>query len=204
MGSKVLDGYNSDIYTQLKTLESIIMLNKILSEIIMRAKTLDIDNYYIGAGCITQTVWNYLSNNTLNYGIKDIDFIYFDDKNLDFRTENKVISKVKELYSDLEVEMDVKNQARVHLWYKSHFGYDIEPYTSLESAINTWPTTATAIGVREQENNKLQIYAPFGLNDLFGKIVRANKAQITEEIYNNKVENWLRKWPDLKIIQWGD
>ncbi|MDF2674711.1 MAG: hypothetical protein K0R09_2979, partial [Clostridiales bacterium] len=142
------------------------------------------------------------SNNPLEFGIKDIDFVYFDDKNLDFESENRVISKVKDLYSDLEIEVDVKNQARVHLWYKSHFDSTIKPYTSLESAINTWPTTATSIGVRKEKDNKVKVYAPFGLNDLFGKIVRANKVQITREIYENKVSSWLNKWPDLKIVPW--
>ncbi len=202
MKHELLNGYNEDIYKQLKILESIIMSNKIISEAIERAHILDINNYYIGAGCIAQTVWNYLSDKPLNYGIKDIDFVYFDDKNLDLNSEDRIISKVKKLYSDLDVQIDVKNQARVHLWYKLHFGYDIQPYASLEHAVNTWPTTATAIGVRRIENNKLKVYAPFGLNDLFGKIVRANKAQITKQIYENKVSSWLSRWPDLKIIQW--
>lgn len=114
----------------LKILESIIMSNEIISISLKRAKQLDIDNYYIGAGCIAQTVWNYLSNNPLEYGIKDIDFVYFDDKNLDFESESRVISTVKDLY------------------------------------------------------NEFKVYAPFGLNDLFGKIVRANKSQITKEIYD--------------------
>lgn len=202
MKYELLNGYNLDIHAQCKALENIIMSNEIINIAMERAKLLDIDNYYIGAGCIAQTVWNYLSNNPLEYGIKDIDYVYFDDKNLDFESENRVISKVKDLYSDLKIEVDVKNEARIHLWYKSRFGYTIEPYISLESALNTWPTTATSIGVRKGKNNELKIYAPFGLNDLFGKIVRANKAQITKQVYENKVSSWLNKWPDLKIIPW--
>lgn len=197
-----MNGYNLDINSQVKILESIIMSNKTLNTVIEGAKLLKIDNYYIGAGCIAQTVWNYLSGTSLNYGIKDIDFVYFDGVNLDLESENNVASKVKDLYSDLKIKVDVKNQARVHLWYESHFGYAIKPYTSLESAINSWPTTATSIGVRKGKDNEFKVYAPFGLNDLFGKIVRANKAQITKQIYENKVSNWLAKWPDLKIIPW--
>lgn len=199
---KLLNGYNSDIQTQLKVLENILMLSGSINTAIERAKLLDMDNYYIGAGCIAQTIWNYLSNNPLEYGIKDIDFVYFDDKKLDLDSENKVILKVKDLYSDLNLEIDVKNQARVHLWYKSHFGSEIDPYTSLEAALNTWPTTATSIGVRKEKNTELKVYAPFGLNDLFGKIVRPNKVQITRQVYENKVSSWLNKWPDLKIVPW--
>lgn len=198
----MLEGYNQDIYTQLSTLEDIIMSSEIINTVLKRAKQLDIDNYYIGAGCITQTVWNYLSNYPLDYGIKDIDFVYFDELKLDFESENSIIMQVKQLYSDLGIEIDVKNQARVHLWYKDHFGYSIEPYTSIESAINTWPTTATAVGIRIEKNNEFKVYAPFGLNDLFGKIVRANKAQITKQIYKKKVTSWLDRWSDLKVIPW--
>lgn len=202
MKHQLLKGYNLDIHRQIEVFEKIIMLSETLSEAIERAKTLDLDNYYIGAGCITQTVWNYLSNNPLDYGIKDIDFVYFDDNNLDLEAENEVILKIKNLYSDLKIQIDIKNQARVHLWYKSHFGYEIKPYSSLEDAINTWPTTATAIGVRKEKNNEFKVYAPFGLNDLFGKIVRANKAQITEEIYKSKVASWTSKWEGLTVIPW--
>lgn len=201
MKHELLNGYNLDIHLQLKVLESIIMSNEIINIAIERARLLDIDDYYIGAGCITQTVWNYLSDNPLEYGIKDIDFVYFDD-NLDFESENRIILKVKELYSDLKIEVDVKNQARVHLWYKNHFGYNIEPYKSLESVLNTWATIATSIGVRRGKDNKLKVYAPFGLNNLFGKIVRANKSQINKQIYEDKALSWLKKWPDLKIIPW--
>jgi hypothetical protein len=204
MGHELFDGNNFVNDTQLKELESIIMANESIKTAIDGGRLLGLENYYIGAGCITQTVWNYLSNNPLDYGIKDIDFVYFDDKNLDFESENRVISTVKELYSDLKIEVDVKNQARVHLWYKNRFGYDIDPHPSLEAAINKWPTTATAIGVRKEVDNELKVYAPFGLNDLFAKIVRANKVQITKEIYENKVSSWLNKWPNLKVIPWED
>ena len=197
----MLKGYNLDINTQINMLEDIIMSSEIMNIALTRAKQLNIANYYIGAGCITQTVWNYLSNYPLDYGIKDIDFVYFDNVNLDFESENSVIRQVKQIYSDITIEIDVKNQARVHLWYEDRFGYSIQPYTTLESAINSWPTTATALGVRIEDND-FKVYAPFWLNDLFGKIVRANKTQITKQIYENKASSWLSKWPDLIVIPW--
>ena len=60
--------------------------------------------------------------------------------------------------------------------------------------------TATALGLRRDSKGKWIVYAPFGLNDLFGKIVRANKTQITKEIYEKKVIKWRAIWTDLKII----
>ncbi len=202
MPGDFLDGYNKDILLQAKILESILTSSKLIREVLKRAKLSGLDNYYIGAGCITQTVWNYLFHQPFDYGIKDIDFVYFDNINLDYEAENRVIAGVKGLYADMKIDIDIKNQARVHLWYKDHFGYDILPYSNLETAINTWPTTVTAIGVRKKEDDSLRVYAPFGLNDLFGKIVRPNKAQITEEIYLTKTSRWLEKWPELTIIPW--
>ena len=84
--------------------------------------------------------------------------------------------------------LDIKNQEGVHLWYKEKLRYDIEPYTSLESAINKWPTTASSIGIRRCENH-WQIYAPFGIEDLMNSRVVANNRQITESIYLKNKRN---------------
>lgn len=195
-----MTGYNEELGRQIKILHEIIKQNDLLYSLICLAEQAELKNYYIGAGCIAQTVWNYQSGNDPMYGISDFDFVYFDEADLSYETEEKIGEKIKSLISG-RVEIDVKNEARVHLWYKSHFGYDIQPYISIESAINTWPTTATSVGVRI-ENSRLLVYAPFGLNDLFGRIVKANKAQITKEIYEKKVSKWLPKWPELTVIPW--
>lgn len=182
--------------------KSIIMSSPILKEVITKAASLSIKNYYIGAGAVAQTVWNHFSNKPFDYGINDIDFVYFDNTDLSEGAENKVINEVKALYPSLGVSLDVKNEARVHLWYKSHFGYDITPYSSLEKAIDTWPTTATAVGVKLKPSGDLKVYSPFGLCDLLNMTVRANKTQITKEIYEAKVNKWTKKWPNLKVIPW--
>ena len=89
----------------------------------------------------------------------------------------------------------------MHLWYGNRFGYDIEPYISAEDAISTYPTSATAIGVK-LENDILKVYAPFGLNDLFGMVVRPNKTKIAREVYYGKVDKWTEKWSNLKVFEW--
>jgi hypothetical protein len=69
--------------------------------------------------------------------------------------------------------------ARVHVWYKEAFGKEIKPYTSTEDAIDTWPTTATSVGVR-YSNGRFQVYAPYGLHDLLGMIVKPIKRSSQE------------------------
>jgi hypothetical protein len=193
--------FNADLHTQMEYLTKIIMLNKPLLNVIQKATDIGLRSYYIGAGCIAQTVWNYQTNSELTNGISDIDFVYYDDSDLSFDAENFTNERIASIMEPCPIKLDIKNQARVHLWYKERFGYDIRPYDSIESAINTWPTTATSLGVR-LENEQMIIYAPFGLNDLFGMIVKANKAQITEEIYMQKVKKWIAKWPTLTVIPW--
>ena len=195
-----MTGFNCDLNTQISLLADILKQNKPVYSVIEKAAYLDMQDYYITAGCIAQTVWNYQTERDLMYGISDIDFIYYDGSDLSYEAENTVIDYINGVIRT-DLKLDIKNQARVHLWYGKHFGYDIVPYISAEDAINTYPTSATAIGVR-LENGILKVYAPFGLNDLFGMTVRANKTKITPEIYYNKSEKWQSKWSELTVIPW--
>lgn len=68
-------------------------------------------------------------------------------------------------------------------------------------AISTWPTTATAIGVR-LEGGALTVCAPFGLNDMLGQTVRPNKVQVTEETYLKKCVKWGALWDTLTFVPW--
>jgi hypothetical protein len=72
----------------------------------------------------------------------------------------------------------------------------------VEHAIDSMPTTVTSIGVRRNGRGALDVYAPFGLTDLFGSIVRPNKRQITRDIYERKLARWTRIWPHLQVIAW--
>ncbi|MTI31147.1 nucleotidyltransferase family protein [Xanthovirga aplysinae] len=165
---------------------------------------LEIEDCYIGAGAIAQTVWNELTNRPVDYGIEDIDIIYHNPLKVKEEDEEKILQYLNESLGEYPYRLDVKNEARVHLWYREKFGYDIAPYKSVESAINTWPTTATSLGVRKLSEKSWEIYAPFGLKDVFNLKIRANNRQITQNIYNKKVEKWIKKWPELDVLPWDD
>lgn len=85
--------------------------------------------------------------------------------------------------------------------YEEKFGTGLAPYLSTEDAITTFPTTATAIAVQPRADG-LHVFAPYGLSDLLGLIVRPNKKQITRPIYEAKVKKWLAVWPDLRVVGW--
>ncbi len=182
---------------------SVIKQNEELMKVFDALDKLDIKNYYVGAGAIAQSIWNYKTGKDINYGISDIDIVYFDPTNNGEEQESKLRESLKAMLGDFPLWLDIKNQARVHLWYKEKFGYDILPYESLEAAINTWPTTATAIGVRKIKEDWV-VYAPFDLKDVMDLRVIANSRSITEEIYMNKVKKWKTKWPELDCLEWDD
>ena len=76
--------------------------------------------------------------------IKDYDVIYF-DRDVSYEAENKVIQAAEKLFKDLDAKVEIRNQARVHVWFEKHFGYKSKPFLSSEEGINSWRTTATAV-----------------------------------------------------------
>ena len=182
-------------------LRAILEENAALQEILRLTPELGLSRWYLGAGCIAQTVWNVQHGFEPGAHIKDYDLVYFDASDLSFEAEDRVIQAARILLAHIPVAVEVRNQARVHLWYERRFGYPIPPYRSVHDAIDSWPTTATAIGVR-QTPIEFAIYAPFGLEDLFAMIARPNKRQVTEEVYVRKVERWRTHWPRLRILSW--
>ncbi|WP_246187855.1 nucleotidyltransferase family protein [Paenibacillus tengchongensis] len=175
----------------------------LLMEVFRLARKLGPYPYYIGAGCLVQTVWNGLTGRELDYGIGDVDIIYYDGEDLGYEAEDKMIARGRELFAGIPFPVDLKNQARVHLWYEQKFGVHLAPYTSLEAAIDSWPTTVTSLGARLSGEDEWHIYAPFGLGDLFALTLRANKALVTEEVYRNKAGKWQRLWPELNVEPWA-
>lgn len=182
-------------------LTELLSRNSTVMEILRLAPQLRLPSWYLGAGCIAQTVWNHLHGFAPDFGVKDYDLVYYDANDLSWEAENERIQQAARLFDGLSQAVEVRNQARVHLWYEQHFGYPIEPYRSAEHAISTWPTTATAVGVR-RESAQLAICAPYGLADLFALIVRPVKAQVTREIYLRKAQRWAQQWPKLSVLPW--
>ena len=182
-------------------LAGIIRQERWLWEILVWLAARNPPDWHVGAGCLTQCVWNRLSGRPSRVGVNDIDVVFFDPGDLREDPETTLEADLADAFGDLKMAFDVKNQARVHLWYAQRFGYAIPPYPSVHAAIDTWPTTATAIAVTLRDGEPA-IYAPFGLGDLFAMTARPNKRQITPEIYEKKVMRWRRHWPELTVVPW--
>ena len=184
--------------------EQIIRSNKtimnILEELSLYSlKHPDFNNYYLAAGCVCQTVLNYLHGYDLNNNINDYDIVYYDE-DISYEKEDKIIKDLNNLF---DVSVDIKNQARVHLWYNSKYNVNYDPYKSVEESIGTWCSTMSCIGIR-LDNDKLVIYSPYGLDDLFNMRVVPVKKRFVKGSYDEKVKRWKRNWNKLEIIEWED
>ena len=182
-------------------LRPILARSPIVATVVDRWAEIGLPDCWLVAGCLAQTVWNDAFGLPATHGISDIDLVYFDGSDLSEETEAGHATRVRALFADLGLWIDVKNEARVHLWYAEKFGNELTPYVSTEDAITTFPTTATAIGVQPRPDG-LHVFAPYGLSDLLSLIVRPNKKQITQAIYDAKVKKWRTRWPDLRVVAW--
>src|SRR6201981_3926412 len=93
------------------------------------ARHLCLPDWLVFSGSVYKPVLNHLTGRPFDYGIKDYDLGYFDDSDLSYEAEDAVIRRVKVAFDEpLRSMVEVRNQARVHLWFEAKFG---EPYTTL-------------------------------------------------------------------------
>jgi hypothetical protein len=105
-------------------LERVQALTNILQEIprvmdiLQCIRDLQIRDGWLVSGGIYQTIWNVITDRPLDHGIKDYDVIYFDGRDLSYEGEDAVIQQVQSALPVLGELVEVRNQARVHLWYE--------------------------------------------------------------------------------------
>ncbi|BBK43588.1 hypothetical protein STVA_36080 [Allostella vacuolata] len=172
-----------------------------LGQVLDALPALDLPQAHVAAGAIAQTVWNHATGRPPGHGIADLDIVYFDPADLSAEAEQAADARARAAFPALPLRLDVKNQARVHLWYQRRFGRAIDPYRSIAAAVATYPTTATAIAVRREEG-RLAGHAPFGLDDLLALTIRPNHRLVTEAVYRAKAARWQALWPELRVLPW--
>jgi len=168
--------------------------------ILERLPALGLKDVWLVSGSLFQTVWNVQTDRSVGYGIKDYDIFYF-DPDTSWEAEDKIIRRCAEIFADLSVEIEARNQARVHLWYKQKFGSDYTPLGSSCEGIDRFLAIACKVGLSPQEEGAPAIYAPNGLEDVADMIVRPNPSDnYTAELYLAKAKRWQARWPELRVL----
>jgi len=154
---------------------------------------------WIVSGCLVRTAWNVQTTRAVDYGINDYDIFYF-DPDTSWQAEDAVIRELQSRLANLGVKIEVRNQARVHLWYPEKHGL---PYPALQSStqgIDRFLTKNTQVGIRRTHDGH-DVYAPDGFDDIANLIVRPNPGpNFSAANYEAKARRWKMLWPELTVL----
>lgn len=197
-----MDGAQSYIDDQLAQFERIVSSNPTVAAVLSLAHDLDLPNWYLTAGAVFQTVWNCVTRRDPEQGIRDYDLFYYDRSDMSWEAEDAVIRHVGERFGSLGEVVEVRNQARVHLWYEEKFGRPCPAHPNSEAAIDAFAATTCCFGVRLDANERMRVYAPHGFADLFSLVLRPNPVLAPREVYEAKAARWSSQWPELRVLPW--
>jgi uncharacterized protein len=166
--------------------------------ILDRLAALALPDAWLVAGCLFQTVWNLRSGAAPDAGIKDYDLFYFDASDLSASAEAAVQRRVQDGFADLGVQIEIKNQARVHTWYPSYFGYPYAPLTCSRDGLDRFLVRCTCVGLQPTDDG-LVLYAPHGLDDLYAGILQPNPLCDHPPLFTQKALSYQSRWHWLEI-----
>jgi hypothetical protein len=176
-------------------LQSIIASDRQRMYVLRLVRELKLSDCWVAAGFVRSCVWDYMHQRSPSPLPHDIDVIWHDPLQAMPACDAMLESRLRA--QDSTLGWSVKNQARMH-----ERNVD-RPYMSASDAMRYWPETATAVGVRINDQADIEINAPFGLDDLFALIVRPTERFVAEKhsIYADRVhgKGWQTTWPRLKI-----
>lgn len=178
---------------------AMILANPINRIMLERLPQLGVPDTWLVAGCLFQTAWNLLSDRPSTAGIKDYDVFYCDGSDLSWHAEDRIIRRAEDLFADLDATIEVRNQARVHLWFRRRFGEPCPRLTSSRQAIGRYLVLCTCVGARRVSGH-VEVFAPHGLDDLFRGRLAPNPVNRSLGLFNAKVASYRARWPWLSVI----
>jgi hypothetical protein len=167
-----------------------------------RAREMQLPDWWLVSGILYNSVWNHLTGRPSGFGIKDIDLFYFDDADFSYEAEDAVIKRGEAAFADLAVPVEIRNQARVHLWFEQRFGAAYPKLTSGKEGVSYFASKTHAVAVTLEPNCAMLLHAPFGLNDIFSFRITPNHALDNRVTHNAKAERQMKLWRELTFEPW--
>jgi len=180
-------------------LETIVRATPDLMHVLATARSLGLPDWLVFSGAVYQPVWNHLTGRAPAFGIKDYDLAYFDASDISYEAEDVVIRRVAAAFAPPLREMvEVRNQARVHVWFPDKYGEPYPPLRNSAEALERFTAPAFAVGVRLEADDSLTVAAPFGLEDLFAMRIRPNPVRPSTGL-TRTIANARSRWPELTV-----
>ncbi len=188
----------SDLETRLT---DIVRADAGLMHVLRTMRGLGLADWRIFSGAVYQSVWNALTARPAGYGVRDYDIGYF-DPDVSWDAEDGVIQRVAAAFDPPFCDLvEVRNQARVHLWFEGKFGEPYAALTGTDEALGRFVAPAFAVGVRLEPDDRISVASPFGLDDVFGMILRPNPDRPLARGWSRAAENALSRWPELRVLK---
>ena len=182
----------------------IVLGDPLVQTVLERAPVLGLADWWLTAGVLFQTVWNSLTDRPAGHGIRDADLFYF-DADTSWDAEDVVIRRAADLFADLPVPVEVRNEARVHLWYTERFSAQAPlPFRSAAEPIAGFAAVCCCYGITVDAEGVPAVHAPHGYDDLFAMVVRPNRSPAPRHVYEAKAARWKECWPELTVLPWDD
>jgi hypothetical protein len=180
-------------------IEAYLRANPRLMSVLETARQLALPDWLIFSGALYQTVWNGLTGRDPDYGLKDYDLGYF-DPDTSWDAEDAVIRHARQAYAaPLDALVEVRNQARVHLWFEGRFGQPYAPLRGTAEALERFVSPTFAIGARLEADGALTIIAPFGVDDLLAMRLRPNPLREPGDGFDRAAASAKARWPEITI-----
>ena len=164
-----------------------------------QVRALRLPAWCVGAGAVRNMAWDALHEHATPSALADIDVAHFNADDLSPQRDDALQRRLQAMAP--ATPWEVTNQAGVHLWFEEHFGHAVAPLRSLEEAVASWPEYATAVGLWLDDDDRLHVIAPLGLDDLFAMVVRRNPARVSVETYRQRVasKRYTQRWPRVTV-----
>jgi hypothetical protein len=186
--------------TQEERLIGILRASPTLMRVMEGVRALGLPDWRLVSGCVYQTAWNHLTGRDPDYGLKDYDAVYF-DPDISWEAEDVFIRRATAAFPPpLDAMVEVRNQARVHLWFEQKFGEPYAPLNCTDEALERFVCPAFAVGARLEPEGHITLAAPFGLDDLFALRLRPNpNRNISAGAFARVSGSAGARWPELTI-----
>lgn len=184
-----------------RRLSDIVRADAGLMHVLTTVRGLGLSDWRVFSGAVYQSVWNAVTGRPAGYGVRDYDLGYF-DPDVSWDAEDVVIKRVAAAFDPPFRDMvEVRNQARVHLWFEGKFGEPYEALAGTDEALARFVAPAFAVGVRLEADDAISVAAPFGLEDVFAMTLRPNPRRGLARGWDRVVANARARWPELTIIE---
>ena len=158
-------------------------------------RDLDLKDSWLAAGSVRNFIWNLLSDKSPFDSETDVDVIFF-DSDVSYEETLAIENKLREDFPQYQWEL--KNQVYMHL-HSPHTAL----YTSSRDAMSKYPERCTAIGLRLHADATIELFAPYGLEDILNFQVFPTPHFLENEdrmkLYQERLskKNWQEKWKNL-------